>query len=66
MHIHVKILDKETQATIKEKSLHFEQPMPTEYVLATYMGQTLWTLSYDPSNQVQITKDGTTWQQETL
>lgn len=66
MHIKVSIINKKTKQVIKEKSLHFEQPMPIVYVLASYMGQTLWTLSYDPSNQVQITKDDTTWQQETL
>lgn len=66
MDIKVSITNKATQQIIAQKSFHFEQPMPLNYVLACYMGQTLRTLSYDEDNQVHITKDGTMWQQETL
>lgn len=65
MNFHVKLLDKVTHDTIKEKSLHFEQPIPTEYVLACYMGG-LFKLSGDPQYYVRVTKDGTTWEQDSL
>lgn len=66
MHIYVAIIDKATHQIIETKSLHFEQAMPLDYVLAGYMGQTLWELSFDPKYYVQVTKDDTTWEQETL
>lgn len=66
MNIKVEIIDKARQQTIAEKILLFEQQVPIEYVLACYMGQTLWELSYDEDNQVRVTKDGTIWYQETL
>lgn len=65
MNIHVEIIDKVTHATIKEKSLHFEQPMPIVYVLACYMGS-LFKLSGDPNNYVRVTKNDTTWEQDSL
>lgn len=65
MNIHVEIIDKATHATIKEKSLHFEQPMPIVYVLACYMDP-LFEMSGDPNNYVRINRDGVTWEQETL
>lgn len=66
MNIKVEIIDKATNQTVAEKSLHFEQQVPIKYVLACYMGQTLWELSYDEDNQVRVTKDGKIWYQETL
>lgn len=65
MNFHVEIIDKATHATIKEKSLHFEQPMPTKYVLACYMDP-LFEMSGDPNNYVRINRDGVTWEQDTL
>lgn len=65
MNIKVEIIDKVTQQTIAQKSLHFEQPMPTKYVLAAYMGR-LFKLSGDPKYYVRVTKDDTTWEQDSL
>lgn len=66
MNIKVEIIDKVTQQRVAQKILHFEQQIPIEYVMACYMGQTLWELSYDEDNQVRVTKDGKIWHQETL
>lgn len=65
MNFHVMLIDKETHDTIKEKSLHFEQAIPTKYVLACYMGE-LFKLSGDPNNYVRINRDEVTWEQDTL
>ena len=65
MNFHVKLIDKETHATIKEKSLHFEQAIPTKYVLACYMDP-LFKMSGDPKYYVRINRDGVTWEQDTL
>ena len=65
MNFHVMLIDKETHNTIKEKSLHFEQAIPTKYVLACYMDP-LFGMSGDPNNYVRINRDGITWEQDTL
>lgn len=65
MNIHVMLIDKINQQTIAQKSLHFEQQVPIEYVLACYMGG-LFKMSGDPKYYVRINRDGVTWEQETL
>lgn len=65
MNFHVMLIDKETHDTIKEKSVHFEHAIPTDYVLACYMGG-LFKLSDDPKYYVRINRDGVTWEQDTL
>lgn len=65
MDIKVEIIDKVTQQTIAQKSLHFEQQVPTKYALACYMGR-LFKLSGDPQYYVRVTKDDSTWEQDSL
>lgn len=65
MLISVLLMDKETNKIVRQKSIYFEQQVPTEYVLACYM-HPIFEMSGDPKYYVRITKDDTTWEQETL
>lgn len=65
MLINVLLMDKETNEIVREKSIYFEQQVPTEYVLACYM-HPIFEMSGDPKYYVRINRDGVTWEQETL
>lgn len=65
MNFYVMLIDKETNKIVREKSIYFEQPIPTKYVLACYMGG-LFEMSGDPQYYVRINRDGVTWEQDTL
>ena len=65
MNIHVMLIDKTTNLIVKQKSIIFEQQVPTEYVLACYM-HPIFEMSGDPKYFVRINRDGVTWEQDTL
>lgn len=65
MNISVLLIDKTTNQIVRQKSIHFKQQVPTEYVLACYM-HPLFEMSGDPQYYVRINRDGVTWEQETL
>ena len=65
MNFHVMLIDKTTNLIVKQKSIYFEQAVPTEYVLACYM-HPLFKMSGDPQYYVRINRDGVTWEQDTL